>query len=150
MLRVSTRPEWAFVATSGHVVANRLATSLRVVHSPWRDQGRRPGPGPREDGSSRTRRRLLRRTLASGVPRLRPSGDPHAPMGRVLARGGQVAPAERLLLHIGLAEEERQARLHELLAEIESVGRVLDAELLEEGLDVGAAHEQPVVEDADG
>ena len=71
-------------------------------------------------------------------------------MGRVLARGRQVAPAERLLLHVGLAEKEGQARLHQLLAEVERVGGILDAELLEERLDVRAADEQSVVEHADG
>ena len=67
-----------------------------------------------------------------------------------VVRRRQIAPGQRALLTIGLAERHREAGFRQLLAEIEGVRGIVHLELREDRLDVGAAHEALVVEDGDG
>ena len=62
----------------------------------------------------------------------------------------EVAPLQRALLPVRLAQGDGELRLHQLLAEVEGVRRLVDAELAEDLLDVGAAHEPLAIEDGDG
>ena len=67
-----------------------------------------------------------------------------------LIRWREITPLELSLLPVCLPQGDGELRLHQLLAEVERVTGILDAELIEDLLDVGAADEQLVVEDGDG
>ena len=62
----------------------------------------------------------------------------------------QIAPVERALLAIGLAQGDRELGLHELPTQIEGVAGLVDAQLGEDLLDVRPPDEDLVVEDRDG
>src|SRR5690606_8482049 len=70
-------------------------------------------------------------------------------LARGLLRRREVAPGQLTLLAIGLAERDREARLHELLAQVEGVGRLVHIQLLEDLGDVGPDDEAFRVEDVD-
>ena len=62
---------------------------------------------------------------------------------------GQVAPVERGLLPVVLAQPAGDRRLHELLPQVEGVRVLVDAELVEDLVDVGALDEALGVERVD-
>src|SRR5437867_1835683 len=107
---------------------------------------RRISIASRTDGGVRPRRsgRRLRSRIAT-TPVLRDADViPHRIVGR-----REIAPGKLSLLTIGLSEVDREARLHQLLAEIERMRRLIDVELVEDGLNVGAANEVLGAEDRD-
>src|SRR5215207_10947743 len=79
--------------------------------------------------------------------RIPPRCEPHA-----LAAGlfeGHVAPVEGRLLPVVLTQGARNCCLHQLLAEIEGVGRLVHSELVEYLVEVGALDEQLGVENVE-
>ena len=71
----------------------------------------------------------------SASPRV---GQPHVLRFRVVGRR-EVAPRQRPLLAIGLAERDREAGPRQLLAQIEGVRRLVDVELGEDLGDAGTS-----------
>src|SRR2546430_2705546 len=83
--------------------------------------------------------------LAALPGALGPLREPHV-LGAAVVGWRQVPPLERPLLAVILAERQREPRLHQLAPQVERVGRLLDAELREDLVDVRAPHKDLVEE----
>src|SRR5262245_54290898 len=58
-------------------------------------------------------------------------------LGHLVVGRREIAPRERALLPVRLPQRDREARTRQLLAEVERVCRLDDAEFVEDALDVG-------------
>src|SRR5207245_5907674 len=98
-----------------------------------RSAGRRPagrgaGPAPRPTGAPRS----PPSPAAAGA-----LGEPDVLGG--LFRGREVPPLELAFLTVGLAERDRDLRLHQLAPEVERMGRLVHAQLCGPLVDIRAA-----------
>src|SRR5262245_24123243 len=85
---------------------------------------------------------------APGPPAPLPLGQLDVLRANVVRRR-EVAPIERTLLPVGLAQRDRQPGLHQLPTQVESMAALLHAQLGEDLLNVSPADEDLVVEDGD-
>ena len=92
---------------------------------------------------------MLGWTLLVGRPRLIPANGRLTPGEMADFRLGQESPLQGLILTVSLAERQGGFRLHQLVAQVERMGRIRDIHRREELERIGTAEELRIIQCVD-